>query len=626
MINSKGFFIVSFCFATPLYAANPQVSIDRQPDKSILSSLLAESGLSKVKVNDQASQTYLKKFLTYTQWCQHLPRSVDPEFLAFIDKPTPLTHKLREKWLYQLAYNKDWLTFSQYYTGSTDTTLQCYALTALYNQGKTQAVQDGLAPLWLNGGSQPKACDNLFTALLNTHQISDSLIQNRIALALENNNLSLARYLLKQLKPARTQDAELLSLIHQNPKHISQLHPGPLQGEFYLYGLKLMLPRNIDAAIEFSESAQAKKIMNNRQKQTFLANVALYKAMRDQPDAQKWFQLVKPTEYNDTLLEWEMRYALIHRHWQKVIDSIDLLKTHNEPSHLYWKARALNELGQKDRANELYRQLSTHRNYYGFLASLKLKKRPSFESEPTSKNQKTLLPYKQITDQIQTYYVSHQIVEASRLLNDFVSELPKNDKSALAFWLANDLHWYGKSIYLGNSDDLNNQLTLRFPLAHWDDVQKNARAYQISKELIYAVIRQESSFNDDIMSSAGANGLMQIMPGTAYAIAKRAHIAYHDKKQLFTPHKNINIGTAYLQQLAKQFHQHPVLMMAAYNAGPKQVNYWIKNHAPKEIDIWIETLPWRETRNYLKNIISFYAVYQYRTHEKLSLNEFMQPF
>ena len=67
-------------------------------------------------------------------------------------------------------------------------------------------------------------------------------------------------------------------------------------------------------------------------------------------------------------------------------------------------------------------------------------------------------------------------------------------------------------------------------------------------------------------------------------------------------------------------------MMAAYNAGPKQVNYWIKNHAPKDVDVWIETLPWHETRNYLKNIISFYAVYQYRMHKKLNLDEFMQPF
>lgn len=572
------------------------------------------------------AQTYLDKFLAYTQWCKNLPRSPDPDFLAFIDTPTPLTKKLREKWLYQLAYNKDWTTFTQYYQGSTDTNLQCYALTALYSQGKIQEVKQGLPPLWLNGGSQPKACDNLFTTLLKTNEINENMLQQRIVLALENNNLSLARYLLKQHKPARIKDADLLTSIYQNPKSITQLEPGSLHGEFYLYGLKLIVPRNIDAAIHLAETPLAKKIMNHAQHQNFLATIALYKAMRNQPDAERWFNQVNSSFYNETLLEWEIRYALIHHNWQKVIYLVEQSKNKEEPCCQYWLARALDETGQKTKAEELYLKLSEKRNYYGFLASLKLKKHLSFENEPISDNPQKLLPYKQITDQIQTFYVTHQTLEASRLLNDFVSELPKNDKSALASWVANHLHWYGKSIYLGNADDLNNQLALRFPLAHWTAVQENSKTYQIPKELIYAVIRQESSFNDDIMSGAGANGLMQLMPGTAAAIAKRANIQYFDKKQLFLPHKNISIGTAYLQQLSKQFHQHPVLMMAAYNAGPRQVNYWLKNHEPKEIDIWIETLPWRETRNYLKNIISFYAVYQYRTHEKMSLNAFMQPF
>ena len=223
-------------------------------------------------------------------------------------------------------------------------------------------------------------------------------------------------------------------------------------------------------------------------------------------------------------------------------------------------------------------------------------------------------------------YLSHQTVQASRLLNDFVSELPKDEKSALAFWIADHLHWHGKSIYLSNNDELNNQLSLRFPLAHRKTIKEYAENYHIPQEFIYAIIRQESSFQEDVVSSAGANGLMQVMPATAHLVARHEKIPYTDKNQLLTSQKNIHIGTAYLQQLAKQFHQHPVLMAAAYNAGPRQANYWLKNHEPKEIDIWIETLPWRETRNYLKNIIAFYAVYQYRMQEKLNLNNVMRPF
>ena len=161
-------------------------------------------------------------------------------------------------------------------------------------------------------------------------------------------------------------------------------------------------------------------------------------------------------------------------------------------------------------------------------------------------------------------------------------------------------------------------------MADQDAIVANAKSYQIPKALIYAIIRQESAFSDDVVSSAGAHGLMQLMPATAKSISKDKKIAYSNKKQLFSTNKNITIGTAYLQQLHRRFKNHPILVVAAYNAGPRQVVYWLKNHSPEEIDIWVETLPWKETRNYLKNVIAFYAVYQYRLQEKPDLTPFME--
>ena len=582
--------------------------------------------LFSTTIHATPAQTYLNKFMTYTHWCQHLPTYPDPNFLAFIDKPSPLTRKLREKWLYQLAYNKDWAAFSRFYRGSDDSTLQCYAQTAAYNQGHHEEALARAKKLWLSGGSLPKSCDTLFATMLKNNELNNTLIQKRIALALEANNLSLARYLLKQYKPARIQDAELLTGIYQHPARVGLLKPGPFQGEFYLYGLKRMVQNDMDGAVDLMTVAHTHHIMSDTQEQKFLAHLSLYKAMRNQPDTPQWFAKVKPAFYNETLLEWEMRFALTHHQWRKVVYLISKSNSRREPNNQYWMARALEALGEKETANVLYKQLAAKRNYYGFLASLKLKQKPSFENEYTPNNPGTLLPYKPITDQIKALYLSHQTVDASRLLNDFVSELPKHEKSALAYWVANHLHWHGKSIYLSSNDALNNQLSLRFPLPYQDSVREYAKNYQIRPAFIYAVIRQESSFQEGISSPAGANGLMQLMPATARHIAKQAKIPYASQKQLFTSQKNIHIGTAYLQTLSKQFRQHPILMAAAYNAGPRQVNYWLKNHTPTEMDIWIETLPWRETRNYLKNILAFYTVYQYRMNEKPSLDAFMRPF
>jgi soluble lytic murein transglycosylase len=220
-------------------------------------------------------------------------------------------------------------------------------------------------------------------------------------------------------------------------------------------------------------------------------------------------------------------------------------------------------------------------------------------------------------------YRSHQTLQASRLVNDFVSELPKEDRSALAYWLAHDLQWHAQSVYLSHHDELSHQLSLRFPLAYQKTITSHAKNTNIPAPLIYAIIRQESTFHEDATSTAGARGLMQLMPGTALAVSKMKKILYTDKNQLYLPPNNIAIGVAYLQELAKRFDRHPVLMVAAYNAGPKQTLSWLKNNPNSDIDLWIETLPWSETRNYLKNVVSFYAVYQYRMQESPDLSPWM---
>lgn len=579
-----------------------------------------------IAVFAESGQAYLDKFMQFSGWYQQLPLSPNAEFLAFVDNNTPLSKKLREKWLYELGRIKDWSTYNKHYQYSTDPTLQCYAQLALYDQGPHQQAIQSAQQLWLNGNSQPKACDELFTVMLKNKEIDENLIHQRLVLALENRNIPLATYLLKQYSPPLINDAKLLMTIYQNPRRISLLTPSPLHSEFYLYGLKRMVSINMKEALRLWDQANAIHLLNNAQQQAFIAHVALYKAMRNQPDAPLWFAKVQPPFYNDVLLGWQIRYDLKYRQWHEVETLIDKLQDKDSPCWQYWLARAMEAQGQKENATTIYQSLAVSRNYYGFLSSLRLKKKFSFENERAVENTRNLQVYSPITNQIKSLYASKQILQASRLINDFASELPKDDKSAFVYWLANDLQWHGKSVYLSNTDELNNQLSLRFPLPYQNAVVTYAKNYQIPKELIYAIIRQESGFRDDVVSSAGAQGLMQVMPATALAVSKSGKIAYSDKKELFSTQKNINIGTAYLQQLGKRFSQHPLLMVAAYNAGPRQAANWWKNHPPKDMDIWIETLPWHETRNYIKNVIAFYAVYQFRMQQKSDLSPFMKEF
>lgn len=572
-----------------------------------------------------SGQAYMDRFNTYTVWNQNLPPTPTQEFLEFIKGTTPLSNKLREKWLYELARTKNWNSFNIYYQPSKDINLVCYKQIAAFTLGQQKEALKDSIPLWLTGNSQPQPCNTLFDLLLKDDNFNQNLITQRISLALDKRNIQLARYLLKQYKTPHLAQILTLTSIYQNPTNINKLSSGELNDHFYLYGLKRLVSINMNQALKLWEQVKNKHLLSDAQKQDFIAHIALYKAMRNHEDALAWFAKVKPQYYNDVLVDWQIRFALKNYDWKRVAELINNSKNKDTPCWQYWLARSLEEQGKKEQAIAIYEPLAKNRQYYGFLASIRLKKTPSFENEKPSTNLESLKLYQPVTEQVKTLYISKQSVQASRLLNDFISELPKDEASALVYWVDSDLQWHGKSVYLSNNETLNNQLSLRFPLAYKNTIEMYAKKYVIAPEFVYAIIRQESGFREDVVSSAGARGLMQVMPNTASVVSKMDRIPYNDQKQLFFSQKNINIGVAYLQQLTKRFSNHPVLVAAAYNAGPKQVVYWLRNHPPKEIDLWIETLPWQETRNYLKNVMAFYVVYQYRLNQRPNLNGFLAP-
>lgn len=587
-------------------------------------------GLFTTSFSD-ANQAYVKKFSTYTYWLKNIPISTNPEFLAFIESSSPLTQTLREKWLYQLAQHQDWQNFDVYYHHFEKThaiqsiELQCQAQIAALHQGKRDEAIKNARELWLYGHSRPKACDQLFAMMINQNVFSEQLIKDRIALALNEKEYTLAHALIKQLHPSQHEAIQTLNSILENPKHIKALKPGPLSGVFYLTGLKRLISRHMDMAIQMSQTPLANHLMSASEKQNFIAEIALYKAMRSDSDAIDWINRVQANALTPKLREWRIREAIAHQRWDRIIKFIESTPLENEPCWQYWLARAYEATGKKDQAIQQYESLGQKRHYYGFLANTRLHRSLQFEQESTPPQMTKLDDYQSILNDIQQQFIHGNTWQASSMLNAFSSELPKDEQSALAYWVQNQLHWQGKAILLSHSDTLSNELALRFPLAYRTAISKFAAQYHIEEAFIYAIIRQESLFFEKIVSQAGAKGLMQIMPKTAKLVTKQARIAYQDPKELFDGEKNIHIGTAYMQQLAHQFKFHPILMTAAYNAGPKQAKYWQQHHIPQEMDQWIETLPWQETRNYLKNVIAFYAVYQYRLHQKPNLKPFLKP-
>jgi len=164
--------------------------------------------------------------------------------------------------------------------------------------------------------------------------------------------------------------------------------------------------------------------------------------------------------------------------------------------------------------------------------------------------------------------------------------------------------------YIYNPDNFSfTAAKLAFPRGYRQLVEEYSKKYHLDPNLIYAVILAESMFNKDSISTANAMGLMQIIPSTGKFVASIAGLRNFNTDMLLDPEINLGLGTKYLSMLAEQYNSNLILMLAHYNAGPTNLNSWIERSDPREVDTFVENIPFNETREYIKKVISYYCFY-----------------
>ncbi|MBV1919207.1 MAG: transglycosylase SLT domain-containing protein, partial [Pseudomonadales bacterium] len=264
--------------------------------------------------------------------------------------------------------------------------------------------------------------------------------------------------------------------------------------------------------------------------------------------------------------------------------------------------------------------LSQERSFYGFISSELLNK-------PLQLNHQLITPS---NDQITRVLSTPGIVRARELYqikeetyarsewNLAITRMPAEDRG-IAAQLADQWGWHHHAIMAAARSDIRDNLTLRFPTAYQNTVTSNASKNGIAKDWVFSLIRQESAFSYQAKSPVGALGMMQIMPATAKQISKNMGIRYKGKYSLLQPEKNIQLGTRYMGQLLKRFQGNTILATAAYNAGPSRAKRWQPKHTPMAGDIWIETIPYKETRNYVKNVMTYQAIYRSHLGQDIKL-------
>jgi len=165
-----------------------------------------------------------------------------------------------------------------------------------------------------------------------------------------------------------------------------------------------------------------------------------------------------------------------------------------------------------------------------------------------------------------------------------------------------------------------------YPKAYSVPVKKYSASYSVPSELVWGIMRAESIYKKDVVSPVGALGLMQVMPGTAQKIAKMLGEKKFEARDLLDPDMAIKIGARYLARLEGKFENNIPLVAASYNAGPHRVKSWLASFGTLDVDEFVEHIPFLETRNYVKKVVSNYQIYaELYANKKDSLNYLSEP-
>ncbi len=568
----------------------------------------------------------LRKHLSWTK------RGEVDRFLVEYDD-TPLAGRLRGAWLNLLAKQHRWSEFLDYYRPTTQTKRNCQRLQALIETGRRTEAFAEVPPIWLHGKSQPEACDPVFNAWRQAGRLTPDLTWGRIALAMDRNQIRLARYLKRYLPSAEQPWVERWLRAHRDPQSVlrdpalAQAHPK--RGAILLHALRRQVRKDPAKAVEMWAQLERKHAFDPAQSRAAERSLALGLARAEHPQALRWLEASEPAADDERLQEKRILTALRSGDWQRAIGWIDALPPEQRGAERwrYWKARSLAELGRQPEAEALYRALAEERSYYGFLAADRIGAPYNlYHAEvPASAAELAEMRRQPGIQRAHELYRLGRMTDARREWHFLTRTLDRRDLQ-LAAKLADRWGWHDRAIFTLAKTDYWDDLELRFPLTHRRQIEAQAGDAAVESAWVFAVVRQESAFMPDARSHAGALGLMQLMPATAKDQARRMQPRpAWQRRHLVEPDNNIRLGAAYLSRVYQDLYRHPVLATAAYNAGPNRVKGWLPE-SELPADLWIEMIPFSETRTYVRRVMTYTVIYEHRLHsEPTRISERLRP-
>ena len=543
---------------------------------------------------------------------QLLDPAAAPAIAAFLAEhgDAPVARSLRRSWLMTLAGRQAWEPYLAAYREDVDDSAaaRCNYLAARVALGRTEALADAVRATYLSPRSLPPACDPAFDWLRAQGQLTAELIERRARLALGAGEAGLARFLARSLPEAQaTPINQWTALIEEPRAAVEALIANPdraVEREALLDGWWRYSRTDAEAAATLYPAFTQARGLDARNASPFALATAQALSWSRLPRSLEFFALGHPDDFDERAHEWHVRAALWAGDWARASRAIaampDALRNQNR--WRYWAARAAEQLGDREAARAGYAAVIPTDNWYAALAAARTGQRVTPTLEPLARDEA----------EFARVAASPALVRTRELiLCDMPSEANLEWRTALdaltptqqvqAVHLASGWGWHLQAIAAAARLGLFNDYELLYPRPYDAEVRRGAELTGLPKSLIYAIIRQESLYRADAASSANALGLMQLLPATAQATARRAGLPRPTRASLLQPSNNVPLGASYLRYLLDRTDGQWPVAIASYNAGPGAARRWLAP-TPVETDVWVENIPFNETRAYVQRV------------------------
>ncbi len=442
--------------------------------------------------------------------------------------------------------------------------------------------------------------------------ISENDLWDKIRILAGEKRLAATKRLLHTF-PGRIKYSTLRKVVRRSKRYLLAKHSLKTRAGRELVMISAIATARKKPSLAIARWKQFSRYFSAHENQQVWAKIAEWATRWRIPQTLSLYQLAGDArKYDDSARAWRVRAALQAGDFMEVLRTIEAMPTRQQEvtAWRYWHAFALSQNSDNKQDNHMMIELAENNDdFYGLLAREATK-------TPLIRNTIVTADDSQITGDLLLALAVFEAGEntlARKIWRFAIKDdnLPEG-KLLAAAQQAQDKGWHLASIAAAN--DIAGSHSLRFPKPFASEIEKRTEQFGLDTALVFGLIRQESRFMPNIRSSAGARGLMQVMPATARLVARKHKYSRYRLSRLTRPDTNVIIGSRYLADLVKQFKGDSTSIVASYNAGPSRIKRWrksvttITDQLLQQL-VFIETIPIFETRLYVKHVLANRAHY-----------------